>query len=181
MLESKKILVAVLNWGLGHATRCIPIIKELKKNNLTPIIASDGYALKLLCKEFPDLDYYVLPSYNIKYTKKGKYFKYKMILKTPKIASAIFKEKQFINNLIKNKNINGIISDNRFGIYHKKTPSIFITHQINVLSGNTTRISTYLHQKCIKKFNECWVPDLEDKINLSGKLGHTNDKKLKFQ
>jgi len=49
---TKNILVAPLNWGLGHATRCIPIIQELEKNGFTPIIASDGIALLLLQKEF---------------------------------------------------------------------------------------------------------------------------------
>ena len=31
-IPSKNILVAPLNWGLGHATRCIPIIKALEEN-----------------------------------------------------------------------------------------------------------------------------------------------------
>ena len=63
----KKILVAPLNWGLGHATRCIPIIKALQESNFTPILASDGDALKLLQKEFPTLKTFELPSYNINY------------------------------------------------------------------------------------------------------------------
>ena len=52
---NKTILIAPLNWGLGHATRCIPIIKALQENNYIPIIASDGAALELLRKEFPYL------------------------------------------------------------------------------------------------------------------------------
>ena len=47
---NKNILIAPLNWGLGHATRCIPIIKALEQNGITPIIASDGVALALLKK-----------------------------------------------------------------------------------------------------------------------------------
>ena len=49
---NKNILVAPLNWGLGHATRCIPIIKELENQGFNPIIASDGVALALLKKNF---------------------------------------------------------------------------------------------------------------------------------
>jgi len=52
---NKNILIAPLNWGLGHATRCIPIIKALEENGFNPIIASDGVALALLKKEFPHL------------------------------------------------------------------------------------------------------------------------------
>ena len=68
--------------------------------------------------------------------------------------------------------IEGVISDNRLGVYSKKVPSVFITHQLQVLSGNTTWLSTKLHQKIIKNFDECWVPDHQGEPNLSGKLGH---------
>ena len=50
---NKKILIAPLNWGLGHATRCIPIINALIEEGLEPILAGDGDSLKLLQKEFP--------------------------------------------------------------------------------------------------------------------------------
>ena len=79
----KRILVAPLNWGLGHATRCIPIIRALKAHNFEPVIASDGAALQLLKKEFPDLEHVELPSYNITYPKNGKRFKSKLISETP--------------------------------------------------------------------------------------------------
>ena len=69
--SSKTILIAPLNWGLGHATRCIPIIKALQENNFTPIIASDGIALELLKKEFPYIQTLQLPSYQIEYAKNG--------------------------------------------------------------------------------------------------------------
>ena len=80
---SKRILIAPLNWGLGHATRCIPIIKELIHNNFEPVIGSDGSALSLLKKEFPMLEAIELPSYNINYSKNGRYFKLKLISNSP--------------------------------------------------------------------------------------------------
>ena len=63
MKQKKQILVAPLNWGLGHATRCIPIINSLIDYNFEPIIASDGNALELLKKEYPYLQHLELPSY----------------------------------------------------------------------------------------------------------------------
>jgi UDP:flavonoid glycosyltransferase YjiC (YdhE family) len=66
----KKYFNSTLNWGLGHATRCIPIIRALQENNYIPIIASDGIALDLLRKEFPYLKTVELPSYHIEYAKK---------------------------------------------------------------------------------------------------------------
>ncbi len=169
---NKKVLVAPLNWGLGHATRCIPIINALLAEGLEPVIASDGVALSLLKKEFPMLLTKELPSYNIEYSKKGSNFKLKMLLNSPKIAHAISAEKKAIKKIIEQEKFCGIISDNRMGVRHKSIPSVFITHQLTVLSGKTTSISTKLHNKYIKKFDVCWVPDMADDPNLSGELGH---------
>jgi uncharacterized protein (TIGR00661 family) len=179
--ENKTILIAPLNWGLGHATRCIPIIKALQENNFTPIIASDGIALELLRKEFPYLKVLELPSYQIEYAKNGKNFKWKLIKSLPKMIEAIREEKRIVKKWIEKHNINGIISDNRLGVFSKKIPSVFITHQLKVMTGNTTWITSKIHQHIIKKYNACWVPDINAKLNLTGKLGHLENNKLKVR
>ncbi|MGL2965132.1 glycosyltransferase family protein [Flavobacterium sp. XGLA_31] len=178
---TKNILVAPLNWGLGHATRCIPIIRELQKNGFTVIIASDGAALHMLQKEFPQLLSLELPSYDIEYAQNEDDFKWTLIKNSPKMIAAIFTEKKIVKKWLTEFNIQGIISDNRLGVHNKKVPSVIITHQLNVLSGDTTWISSKLHQHFIKKFTECWVPDIEEKPNLTGKLGHLKDKKLRVK
>lgn len=179
---SKTILIAPLNWGLGHATRCIPMIKSLQENNFIPIIASDGIALELLKKEFPYVQTLRLPSYQIEYPKNGENFKWKLLKNFPKMLKAIWKEERKIRKWVKKYEIDGIISDNRLGVFSKKIPSVYITHQLNVLTGNTTWLSSILHHYIIKKHDECWIPDFEGKQNLSGKLGHIEnaDFKLKY-
>jgi uncharacterized protein (TIGR00661 family) len=179
---NKTILVAPLNWGLGHATRCIPIIKALQENNFIPIIASDGIALALLRKEFPYVQTLELPSYHIEYAKNGKNFKWKLIKNLPKMITAIRDEKKMVKSWVKKHGIDGIISDNRLGVFSKKIPSVFITHQLNVMTGNTTWFTSKCHQHVIKKYTECWVPDTNEKVNLTGDLGHleTNDLNLKY-
>lgn len=178
-LKTKKtILVAPLHWGLGHATRCIPIINELLKANYNVLLGSDGAALLLLRKEFPHLDYIELPPYNISYPKKGEFFKLKLFLKLPQIKKTMNSEKKMVRKLVEEGKIHGIISDNRMGIRNKKVPSVFITHQLNVLSGNTSYFSSKMHQKIIEKYDACWVPDVAGATNLSGKLGHS--KKFDF-
>lgn len=169
---SKTILVAPLNWGLGHATRCIPIIRALKEDGYKVIIASDGDALELLKKEFPDTITTTLPSYSIRYPKKGDKVLQKIISQGPTIYKAIKAEHRELDQLIDTYAIDGVISDNRLGLYTYKVPSVFITHQLQVLSGKTTWLSSYVHNIFIKKFDECWVPDLQGPQNLSGRLGH---------
>ena len=174
----KRILVAPLNWGLGHATRCIPIINALLINGYEPIIASDGAALALLQKEFQKVTSIELPSYNITYPKNGRHFKLKTLVKVPQLVQTITKEKKATNTIVKTYHIDGIISDNRFGVYQNHIPCVYITHQLQVLSGNTTWLSTVLHQKTIERFSECWVPDSPETINLSGDLGHKSLPKI---
>jgi len=178
----KNILVAPLNWGLGHATRCIPIIRALEENGFTPILASDGVALEMLRKEFPHLRALELPSYEITYSKKGSNFKWKMLKNMPTMIEAVLNEKRLVKTWVKEYDLVGIISDNRLGVFSKKVQSVFITHQLNVITGNTTWISSKLHQQVIKKYDECWVPDFEDKPNLTGKLGHMKnpDSRVKY-
>lgn len=177
----KNILVAPLNWGLGHATRCIPIVRALQENNYIPIIASDGIALDLLRKEFPYLKTVELPSYHIEYAKKGKHFKWKLIQRLPKMINAILQEKKMVAKWITEFDIDGIISDNRLGVFNKKVPSVFITHQLNVMTGNTTWITSKIHQNIIKKFSGCWIPDFEGTPNLAGDLSHITSKKFNLK
>lgn len=177
-MPKKRILIAPLNWGLGHATRCIPIIEALENHDFEPIIASDGIALALLQKEFPHLQALELPSYNIEYAQNGKNFKWKLFKQIPKLFAAVRAERKITQKWIQELQLDGIISDNRLGIYSTKVPSVFITNQLNVLTGNTSWLTTKIHHYFIKKFTECWVPDTAEKPNLSGKLGHLKDHSL---
>ena len=46
MGNKKTILVAPLNWGLGHATRCIPIIRALEANGFIPLVGNSIVIIK---------------------------------------------------------------------------------------------------------------------------------------
>jgi len=163
----KKIIVAPLNWGLGHAARCVPIIYFLLENDFKPVIASDGKALQFLQQEFPSLESIVLPSYGISYAKN---LKTSLLFQAPKIYRAIKKEKRVIEEYItNNKTVVGIISDNRFGVRSTKVTSVYMTHQVQVFSGLTTVVSSKIHQRIINKFDQCWIPDSNKQI-LSGEL-----------
>lgn len=174
MNEPKKVLIAPLNWGLGHATRCIPIIRFLQKQKVVIFLASDGRAFHLLQKEFPEIPIFHLPSYNITYRTSN--MMWNMAWQFPKIMRAIAKEKKEIAKIITKEKIDIIISDNRFGVFSPKTYNVFITHQINlpVPIPVVRSIGNWLNRKMIQQFDECWIPDFEGSPNLSGKLSHGN-------
>ncbi len=180
-MQNKKILVAPLNWGMGHATRCIPVIEALENHGYEPVIASDGVALELLKREFPDKEILELPSYKIEYAKNGSNFKTKMFFQIPNMIRAVRNENRTVEEWVKKHNIYGIISDNRMGVYAKNIPSIFITHQLNVLTGNTTWFTTFIHRLFIRKHQQCWVPDVATVPNLTGKLGHPENCSLNIK
>lgn len=174
-------MVAPLFWGLGHVTRCIPIIKALQEHSFNVLLASDGQALMLLQKEFPELPIVELPSYNITYPKIGRFLKWHLLWKLPHFLKTIAAEKRIIQLLVSEGKIDGIISDNRLGVRNEKVPSVLISHQLNVLSGNTSFLSSKIHQEIIKKFTECWVPDIDGYGNLSGKLGHLTNPSFRIK
>lgn len=171
-MRGKRVLIAPLDWGLGHATRCVPIIEALQKRNCEVFIASSGSSLSLLKKEFPDLNFFSLPSYRIKYPRNGSFI-FSIARQIPKIRWAIAKEHKHIQKIVLDSKIDLIISDNRYGCWSEEVPSVFISHQLNIqLPGGwqlLKPIVDWLHNRMINKFDQCWIPD-DPKINLSGKL-----------
>lgn len=173
-------MVAPLNWGLGHASRCIPVIDALIKYDFQPILAGDGESLELLRKEFPELKYYKLPSTEVVYSEKGSLLKFKLLSQIPKVVNSGHHEKKKVDEIHQIESLSGIISDNRFGVRSDKIPSVYMTHQIQVLSGVTTRLTSRYHQKIISKFTECWVPDFESN-DLAGQLSQPGNKSLRLK
>lgn len=170
----KIILVAPLDWGLGHATRCIPIIQELLLSNNEVIIAAELNVKTLLQTEFPSIKIIPLRGYRIKYSAQKNRFLIKLLFQIPKIILTFFHEKSWLNTVIKKYNIDVVISDNRPGLYHDKISTVYITHQLCIKTGNqiSEKIATGIHQYFIKKFTHCWVPDFEWPENIAGALSH---------
>ena len=170
-----KILICPLNWGLGHATRCVPIIKRLSDEGNDITIAGDGFPLEFLRHEFPELAFIELPSYSIRYSG-GKSQAGAMIRQAPKILAKIISEHRRLKKLLKTKHFDMIISDNRFGLWNKNIHSVYITHQlmIKMPKGLTflEPVAWRLHRFFIRKYDECWIPDYAGEKNLSGDLAH---------
>lgn len=173
LYEKKKILVAPLEWGLGHATRCIPIIHELISQGCEVLIAAEGATNSLLKKEFRHLQFLPLMGYRMRYSRKKIFLPVKIFLQLPKIIFTIYKEHQWLKKIIKQYKIDAVISDNRFGLYSKKIRAVYITHQLSIKTGNifTEKFANKIHNHFIKKFDECWVPDFKEN-GLAGKLSH---------
>ncbi len=169
--SKERILICPLNWGLGHATRCIPIINELIRQGHTIVVAADEGPLKLLKKEFPDLAFIVFPNYSVRYPS-GRNMTVSMLLQSPQIFYSIYKEHLQLKKIIAHNKIDVVISDNRFGLWNKYVKSIFITHQLFIKTPIAQVFTNAINHWFIKQYDECWVPDAEGENNLSGELSH---------
>lgn len=171
----KNILIAPLDWGLGHATRIMPLIDLLLKKQQRVIIAGNGDSFFLLKEQYPNLTFYELPGYNISYPS-GKNASVQTLLQTPKVLKTIQQENKIVAEIVAKENIQLIISDNRYGVRNEKIKSIFICHQIALQAPNSMRFMNplllRLHLQQIHKFDALWIPDEANENNLSGKLSH---------
>ena len=174
----RRILFTVLDWGLGHATRSIPIIRALLASGCEVVIASDSMALEFLRAEFPHLPAYALPPYNVKYTSD------RVMINAARNWSNIMKamrsEHDEIEGILMKEKITAIISDNRYGCYRRGIPSVLITHQLKFRTGNVLldKIPEVLVKQWTMPFDRIWVPDDEERT-LSGDLARSNDPRVR--
>lgn len=169
-----KILVCPLNWGLGHATRCVPIIKRLLAEGHVPVLVADGFPLEFLLQEFPTLRFIEFPSYSVYYAA-GKFQVGAMLFNLPNIVKGILEEHTWLKNLLHTEHFDRVISDNRFGMWNNSLHSIYITHQLMVKMPRYLKclepMVHLIHKGIICRYDECWIPDRENG-GLSGDLSH---------
>ena len=169
-----RILVAPLDWGLGHTTRCVPIVKALIECGVTVVLAGNEWQKKVWLAEFPQCKFILLQGYNVQYSRQKLFFSLKILQQIPKVLRVIKNEHHWLQSIIVTEKIDAVISDNRYGLHTKLVPTVFITHQL--LIKNPYRfiqaVLQKINYKWIQKFDTCWVPDLAETPNLSGILGH---------
>ncbi len=164
------VLISPLDWGLGHATRCIPIIHELVHQKFRVIIAANGGVLQLLKSEFPDQTFIPIPNYNIRYSSSKWGFLIKLLCQFPSVFLHIYQEYKWLKKTLQDYPVDIIISDNRPGLHSSKCYCIYVTHQLNFKGAFPifNKIASLLHKKYILKFDACWVPDTPS--GLAGEL-----------
>ena len=174
-IKSSRVLVAPLNWGLGHATRCVPIIRGLIEQGHEVVIAADGYPLRFLRREFPHLEWVEFEGLKVRYAD-GQSQVGAMLRQLPSFVRGIWREHKELKRIVEAHDIDVVVSDNRFGLWCKGIHSVYMTHQLMVKMPRGLQWMEWgvwrLHRWFIKHYDECWVPDVEGEGNLSGDLSH---------
>ncbi len=175
--RQQHVLYTVLDWGLGHATRSIPVIEELLKQHVRVSIAGNGDSMALLHAAFPDLECHYLPGLPITYPVSVPLALH-FSLQFRALSEAVSAEHEATEQLVKLLQPDAIISDNRYGAWSEQVPSIFIGHQLDIQLPSLLKPGTPLLRKVntrlLRHFQSVWVPDLPGSGNLTGKLSHGN-------
>lgn len=171
-----KILIAPLNWGLGHATRCVPLILQYVQQGHEVVLAGDGDSLIYLYRYFPSLRMMELASLNIQYSK-GSSQVWAMCKMLPRLLRFAVQDHAKLKQIVQAEHFDLIISDNRFGLYNAAVRSVYITHQLHIALPHRLQwlepVAQWLHRCIYKHYDEVWVPDYaESSASLSGKLSH---------
>ena len=171
-----KILVAPLNWGLGHASRCVPLIQRLLNEGHEVILGGDGESLTLLRHHFPKLRYTYLAPLNLRYGS-GKRQVWAILKALPQLLIWSIKDHTILQSILREEPIDQVISDNRFGLYTHQTECVYITHQLHIMLPNgwhwSEGIASRLHARIYRRYNKVWVPDYaEPEKSLAGELSH---------
>ena len=171
----KKVLLAPLDWGLGHATRCVPVIDALLAQGAEVILAGDGSVYSFLQQRYPDLPLVRMPGHRVKYGRTGSLMA-SMALQLNTFVKSIDDEHLALDKLIREYNLGVVISDNRYGLWHSHIPSFLITHQVCLQAGGLWRITLPFANKYLRKlfsnFKEIWIPDVSGSPGMAGALSH---------
>jgi len=173
----KKILISALDWGMGHTTRSVPIIQNIINAGYEAIFAGNEWQCAYIKQTFPSINTVSLKGYNVRYSTRRNGFMLALLKQLPGLFKTIKAEHNWLEEILDEKKIDGVISDNRYGLWTTRKPCVILTHQLSPISGLGKIIDSIvrrLHYRQLEKFTDCWIVDVADANNLSGKLGHPN-------
>ncbi|MDZ4750304.1 MAG: hypothetical protein SGI87_01730 [Flavobacteriales bacterium] len=174
-IPCKTYLIAPLDWGLGHASRCVPIIQLLVKHNQKVIVAATGHSKQWLSLEFPDLTIVDFPGVKVEF-ESGQSFGLKSFLLGLKLWKGVKEDLIFMKEIVRKHKVDVVISDNRYGARTDNTRNILITHQLFLrVPFFLRRFVSRIVKEQIGRFDQCWIPDIDEENCLSGELSHKGD------
>jgi hypothetical protein len=171
MFQRARILVAPLDWGLGHATRCIPIIQRLLDHGAVPVIGADNGPLAVLTSEFPTLEHVRIPGIEVRYSESEDQ-RWSMLRQFPRLVSSIGKEQTSFRSILGKMKFDAVISDQRFGLHSGDIPSVLITHQVFPFAPMAQCVLRKVNRHHMTRFDRCWIMDVPEAPGMAGELSH---------
>ncbi|MCC6401243.1 MAG: glycosyltransferase [Flavobacteriales bacterium] len=170
-LRDARVLVAPLDWGLGHAARCVPVVRALLARGAHPVLAADAGPLALLRAEFPELEHVRLPGITVRYAAGRSQF-WSMARQLPAMVRSVAAERAAFDRIAAGLRLDAVISDQRFGVRSAQLPSVLITHQLFPFTPFAQNALRHLNLRHVARFDRCWVMDEPVAPGLAGDLSH---------
>lgn len=167
----QKVLIAPLHWGLGHATRCIPLIEQQLEAGNEVIVAAEGGPHNVIQTRFPELRFIEIPFMEITYPRDGNMSRH-FFFRGPKLLRSIRHEHRLLQSIVEREGIDLVISDSRFGLWTRKAKCVFVTHQVKIKSPHFEGLINRLNRWVMNRYDEVWIPDYETSPGLAGELSH---------
>ena len=181
-----KALVAPLDWGLGHATRCAPIVREFLEKGCDVELAVTRGNAAILREMFPDVRQRLAPSYNIVYPKHGYNMAFWLLKNSAHLRAVMRAEHHYAEEMVERHGYDILVSDNRFAFRSRKAKSVYMTHQCRIAFPKMFRMfeafGAAWHASVMSRFDEVWVPDVPEFPGYAGSLSHVErcPRPLKF-
>ena len=172
---AKKILLSPLDWGLGHTTRCLPLARQLQTLGAQLYFAGTETQIAFFRKSAPEATFLPLEGYNVRYAQSRQGFMPKLLRQIPGIFQSIRREHEWLLETAEKHHFDGILSDNRYGLWHPKIPSVLLTHQPGLKTGFGRAADAFFarfHQRLMRRFRDIWLVDFPEFPGLSGDLAH---------
>ena len=171
-----RYIYALCTWGLGHASRSLPIMRALLKEGHEITVLTSGRSLRMLRNELGDsVEYVDIVSYPEPYSAGRFSFYLKFGLKVPGMIRTFRKEHDIVKKLMEQKKYHRIISDNRYGVYSHQIPSFLITHQLRLIAPKRIGFIERIGERFVAAYQDDFdvfiVPD-DEEGTLSGELSH---------
>lgn len=174
-MKRKRVLVCPLGWGLGHASRVIPIIEACSNLGYEVLVAASDQPLSLLSHKFPGIQTIQFPSFEVRLSR-GNSQTIPLIGVALRLPYHILKEHFLLIRLVRQYQIHLVISDNRYGLWCRGANTILITHQLRVLFPKPFRFLGPVGQVLIRliaeRFSACWIPDNQGANSIAAELSH---------
>jgi hypothetical protein len=159
-INHRTIVVAPLDWGMGHLTRCLPLIKLFISNNNKVIFAGTSFQCGWIQNECEGIITEKIEGYKITLdSEKPTYWQ--ILSQSAKMIKIFKREQDSAHQLVQKYEADLILSDNRYGFRSDACQNILLTHQ---LSPPVPKLRSFVSKKITKWVNEfdfCWVPDRE--------------------
>ncbi|MEJ2216257.1 MAG: glycosyltransferase [Gemmatimonadota bacterium] len=171
-----RVLFAVHDWGLGHATRDLVLIRALLAEGHRVTVLSHGRALRLLEGELDSrCEFVALRDIPKPLSRRPFWFYVRMSLALPSVFYTFHRERRLVRQLHDAQPLDCIVSDSRFGVWLSDVPSLQLFHSLRqIIPGRPRGLEKLVEcaqRRMLGGADRILIPDASHD-GLAGDLSH---------